>query len=253
MASTASDEEPSADEPDAPMRVGTQLAQVLDDAARELLSHDGVEHTLKLIVAGAVGSIPHVTRAGISLLERDGTVTAHAPSDEVVVELDQLQNTLEEGPCRDSILDEERVLIDDMAAADDRWPRFAPAAIERGVGAMVAFQLFAAHGSAGALNLYAEQPGVFDESSLDIGSLFASHAAIALHGAQRAAGLNQALRTRDVIGQAKGILIERFTLSEDQAFAMLARSSQETNIKLHAVAEWLVGEATHRRSGSRTP
>jgi GAF domain-containing protein len=255
MGSTGPDEEPSPDEPVEPdaLRVGIELAQVID-AARELLSHDdGVEHTLELIVAGAVFSIPHVTRAGVSLLERDGTVSARAPSDEVVVELDQLQNTLDEGPCRDSIVDQERVLIDDMARAADRWPRFAPAALERGVGTMAAFQLFAAHGSAGALNLYAEQPGVFDESALDIASLFASHAAIALHGAQRVAGLHQALRTRDVIGQAKGILIERFTLSEDQAFAMLARSSQETNIKLHTVAEWLVGEATRGRCGPPTP
>lgn len=140
------------------------------------------------------------------------------------------------------------------ATGAERWPRFAPVALERGVATMCSFQLFTSNdGTAGALNLYAGQPGVFDESSLDTGALFASHAAIALYGAKRSAQLTEALRSRDAIGQAKGILIERFTLSEDRAFAMLVRSSQETNIKLHAVAEWLVDEATRGRRGPPTP
>ncbi|NMO88352.1 GAF and ANTAR domain-containing protein [Actinomycetospora sp. TBRC 11914] len=227
----------------------------MDTAARELLTRDGdIEHLLGLIVAGALSTVPHVGRAGVSLVERRGTVTSYAPSDAVVAELDGLQDSLGEGPCRDSIFDEERVLVEDMAATgEQRWPRFAPAALERGVAAMCSFQLFAQEGSAGALNLYADTAHAFDESSLNIASLFASHAAIALHGTQRAAGLDIALRSRDVIGQAKGILIERFTLSEEQAFAMLSRSSQQTNLKLHAVAEWLVGEATRGRGGPPTP
>jgi ANTAR domain/GAF domain len=246
MASTTPNEEPAAD---APNRIGAQLAQALNDAARELLAHDGTDHTLELIVAGALHTIPHVERAGISLVERDGTVTSQAPSDEVAAELDALQNELGEGPCRDSIRDHDRVVIDDMAATGAaRWPRFAPVALERGVATMASFQLFAQNdGTAGALNLYAPEAHAFDESSLDTGALFASHAAIALHGSQRVAGLYHALRRRDVIGQAKGIIIERFTLPEDAAFAMLVRSSQDTNLKLHAVAEWLVSEATRAR------
>ncbi|TCK24632.1 GAF domain-containing protein [Pseudonocardia endophytica] len=240
-------------------RVGAQLARVLDEAAHELLarrdSGDAVEDIVQLIVAGAIASIPHVDRAGISLIEPDDTITSRAPSDPVVAELDRLQNELGEGPCRESIRTQERTLIEDMAAAGlGRWPRFAPTAIERGVATMCSFQLFARDdGTAGALNLYAGQAGVFDESSLDIAALFASHAALALHGAQRAAGLDEALRTRDVIGQAKGILIERFTLSEDQAFVMLVRSSQDTNIKLRDVATWLLTDATARAGPSAPP
>ncbi|TCK21090.1 GAF and ANTAR domain-containing protein [Pseudonocardia endophytica] len=240
-------------------RVGAQLARVLDAAARDLLSRrdsgdDVVEDILQLIVAGAVASIPHVDRAGISLIEPDGTVSSRAPTDGIVAELDELQNELGEGPCRDSIRHEHRVLIEDMAAAGaDQWPRFAPTAIARGVATMCSFQLFTRDdGTAGALNLYAGRAGAFDESSLDTGALFASHAALALHGAQRAAGLSEALRTRDVIGQAKGILIERFTLSEEQAFAMLVRSSQETNLKLRDVAAWLLDEAPRGRAGPPT-
>ncbi|MFP5070838.1 GAF and ANTAR domain-containing protein [Pseudonocardia nantongensis] len=234
--------------------VGAGLAQALDTAARKLLARNGgVEHTLELIVAGAIASIPHVDRAGISFVEADGTITSRAPSDEVVAEFDAWQNELGEGPCRDSIHEHGRVLVTDMDTAGERWPRFAAAAAERGVATMCSFFLFAQNGNAGALNLYAGRAGVFDDSSLETGALFASHAAIALHGAKRAAGLNEALRTRDVIGQAKGILIERFTLSEDQAFAMLVRSSQDTNLKLRDVATWLLNEATQGRSGPPTP
>lgn len=236
---------------------GRELARVLDGAAQDLISRgedESVDYTLRLIVSGAIAAIPDVDRAGISYVQLDRTVTSEAPSDDVVAELDVLQNELREGPCRDAIRDQERVLVEDMSAGARRWPRFAPVARERGVATMCSFRLFTTgDGAAGALNLYSGTPGAFGDDSLDTGALFASHAAIALHGAQRVAGLSWALRSRDVIGQAKGILIERFTLSEGRAFAMLVRSSQETNLKLHAVAEWLVDEATRGREGPPTP
>jgi hypothetical protein len=137
----------------------------------------------------------------------------------------------------------QNTVIEDMAAAHDRWPRYAAAARERGVGALMSFQLFAERGSAGALNLYAGEPHVFDESTADAGRLFAAQAALVLHGAQRIQGLHLALESRDVIGQAKGILMERFGIGQQQAFSMLVESSQNTNMKLVKVAEWLAGEA----------
>jgi transcriptional regulator with GAF, ATPase, and Fis domain len=227
-------------------RAGVELARVLDEAARRLLERgntDNVEHTLGLIVRGAIHSIPHVEHAGISLVERGGAVQAAAPSSEVVRELDELQNELGEGPCLDSIWHEQRTLIEDMAQAHEQWPRYAPAAQERGIGSLMSYQLFARNGSAGALNLYAAQPHVFDESSADTGALFASQAALVLDSAQRTEGLHIALASRDVIGQAKGILVERMSITPESAFALLVESSQHTNIKLVDVATWLVNEA----------
>lgn len=228
-------------------RAGAYLIGVLDTAARELLSSIGdAEHVLELIVAGAIALVPHVQRAGISLIERDGTVTPHASSDDIVAEVEQLQSELGEGPCHESVREQRRVLVADLASSE-RWPRFAPAAVQRGVATVCSFPLFALNGSTGALSIYAATPAAFDENSLDTTALFASYAAIALHGGQRVDQLNAALRSRDVIGQAKGILIERFAVSEEQAFAMLVRSSQDTNLKLRDVADWLVGDTIHGR------
>jgi hypothetical protein len=235
-------------------RVGADLARTLEEAARGLLERgeeDGVEHTLGLVVRGAIQTVPHVDEAGISLVERAGRVESSVPSSQVVRELDELQNELGEGPCLDSIWREQRTVVDDMTLATDRWPRYAAAARERGVGSLMSFQLFAERGSAGALNLYAGEPRVFDESTADTGRLFAAQAALVLHGAQRIQGLHLALANRDVIGQAKGILMERFGIGQQQAFSMLVESSQNTNMKLVKVAEWLAGEAEKKVTGDR--
>jgi hypothetical protein len=229
-------------------RAGATLARALDEAARNLVDREdeSVENTLGLIVQGAIHTIPHVEQAGVSLVERRGRVEACSPSDDAVRELDQLQNELREGPCLDAIWQERRTLVEDMTQARDRWPRWAAAALERGFSSLMAFQLFATHGSAGALNLYASSPYAFDEASADTGALFASQAALALHGAKRIQGLTVALDSRDVIGQAKGILVERFGVGPEQAFSMLVESSQQTNMKLVQVASWLVDEARKR-------
>ncbi|WP_433784158.1 GAF and ANTAR domain-containing protein [Actinomycetospora sp. CA-101289] len=230
-------------------QVAGDLARTLDEAARGLIERgeEGVEHTLELIVRGAIDTVPHVEQAGVSLVERRGTVESHAPSSEVVRDLDRLQSELQEGPCLDAIWHEQRTLIQDMAAASERWSRWAPAAAERGIQSLISFQLFANTGSAGALNMYSGTAKVFDDDTAEIGALFASQAALVLHGAQRMAGLNIALSSRDVIGQAKGILMERFDLGQDQAFAMLVRSSQHTNMKLVDVATWLAEEKEKNR------
>lgn len=246
--------DPAGDPPPSAERIGAALARVLDRSARDLIARgdDGVEHTLDVIVRGAIATVPHVEQAGISLVERDGRVQSTAPSDPQVRELDELQTTLREGPCLDAIWNEQRTVVEDMAAAHHRWPRWAAAAQERGVGSLMAFQLFATKGSAGALNLYAARPHVFDGDTADTGALFAAQAALALRGAQRAAGLEVALENRDVIGQAKGILMERFRVRQSSAFAMLVESSQHTNMKLVDVASWLVHEV-ERRGSERVP
>lgn len=227
-------------------RPGAALARTLEEAARRLITRSGdgetVDRTLGLVVRGAITTVPHVDQAGVSLVRRGGAVESHVPTSDAVRELDELQNELGEGPCLDSIWQEHRTLVQDISDAYERWPRYAAAAVERGIGSLISFQLFADKGSAGALNLYSSQRNVFDEGTADIGALFASQAALVLHGAQRISGLNVALESRDVIGQAKGILMERFDIGASPAFAMLVESSQQTNMKLVDVARWLVAE-----------
>ncbi len=104
---------------------------------------------------------------------------------------------------------------------------------------MLGFQLFVEGDQLGGLNLYAGGPGAFDDESQDIGQMLAAHAAVAVAGAEREENLRSAVSSRDVIGQAKGILMERHELTADQAFAVLARVSQELNRKLADVAREL--------------
>jgi transcriptional regulator with GAF, ATPase, and Fis domain len=225
---------------------GEDLVAAMDAAARALIERDGEDEAAERIVAGAVAAIPPATQAGISLVERDRSVTSRAPSSDVVGELDRLQNELGEGPCLEAITAEARIEITDTAAPEQRWPRWTDAARQRGIGSLLCLQLFARHGSAGALNLYAEQPDVFDPDAQHLAGLFASHAAVTLFGAQQVGLLNRALESRDEIGQAKGILMERFSLNADQAFDLLVRSSQDTNVKLVNVARWLIHQAGNR-------
>jgi hypothetical protein len=120
-----------------------------------------------------------------------------------------------------------------------RWPKFAKLAYAAGARSMLSFQLFVEGDNLGALNLYGDDVNIFDEESEQVGLLVAAHAAVAFSGAQEISQLNQALGTRDLIGQAKGILMERFKISPQQAFHILTRASSETNIKLRDVADHL--------------
>lgn len=226
--------------------VGEELMAALSHAARDMrrVRAGSEPEALALIVAGAVQTVPGAEHAGVSLLRDDGDIVSYAPSTETVAEVDQLQSTYREGPCVTALWDEHTVVVDDLSAEAARWPRFAPEAIGHGIASMLSFQLFARSGTLGALNLYSTKPKGFTQDSQILGSLFASHAAMALGEAQHVAQLREALATRDVIGQAKGMLMERFGLDDAAAFAMLVRSSQETNLKLVEVARWLTGERT---------
>jgi GAF domain-containing protein len=217
-----------------------ELAQVLGDLAIEMQAQTDTETTLHTIVEGAVMIVPGARWAGISMIE-GRKVQSRAPSDPIVAELDQAQTSLNEGPCLSALREHHTVLVDDMTT-DSRWPRFAQAAVERGVRSLLSFQLFVRGENLGALNLYGGEVGAFNEDSIDIGAVLAQHASVALIGAAEASHLQTALTNRDVIGQAKGILMQRDNLTGLQAFATLTRASQQTNMKLADVARWLVTE-----------
>jgi hypothetical protein len=230
------------------------LVTALRHAAREIAATRSIRdlhETLAQIVLSAVQTVPHVSSGGISLTE-DGMITSRSPSSEVVTKLDELQSQLYEGPCITAIEDppdDGMVLADDLAGEDAaRWPRFGPLAVEAGFRSILSTQLTTDRGMRAALNLYATDPHVFDAEARQIAGLFGVQASMLLYGAQQASQLQHAIDSRDVIGQAKGILMERFTVDDGEAFQMLVRSSQETNMKLVQVAEWLQHEANERRA-----
>lgn len=216
---------------------------------RRFAAASSVEETLDLVLAAAVDTAPAADLAGVLLLERGGKIVSPATTDEVVNELDRVQAEHNEGPCVESIYDEEMVVVDDFGEHLDRWPRFARRALDLGVRASVSFQLYSEGSRAGSLNLFSHHPHAFGEEDRVLGALFANQAGLALRGARRAADLDRAVASRDVIGTAKGILMERFGIGDDEAFQRLVRSSQHTNIKLVDVARWLIDEQSSPRKG----
>jgi len=220
---------------------GERLREFLS-TGRRFAAVKSVEETLSLIIEAAVDTSPATDLAGVILLEGRGKITSPATTDEVVNELDRVQAEHDEGPCVESIYDEELVLVDDIGEHLDRWPHFARRALDLGVHSSLSFQLFSEAKRAGSLNLFSRRAHAFGEEDRVLGALFANQAGLALRGAQRIAQLDQAVASRDLIGTAKGILMERFGIGDDEAFQRLVRSSQETNIKLVEVARWLVHE-----------
>jgi hypothetical protein len=213
-----------------------RLGDVMSRVARELQEqHADVEGTLRAIAAGAVHTVPGAEECGISYVVARARVESRAWTSELPRSVDLLQNQIAEGPCLDAVWDQEIVRVDDVRG-DDRWPAFTTRAADLGVGSMLCFQLFVERDRLGALNLYAASAGAFDSESEDTGLVFASHAAVALAGAEHEHNLRAAMTNRDHIGQAKGILMERYKLTADQAFGVLARVSQELNRKLGDVA-----------------
>ncbi len=179
--------------------------------------------------------MPGADFAGITLVGAQRRVENRGATDPLVAELDEVQANLGEGPCLDALWEHRTVVIDDMHT-DDRWPRFAAAAADRGIGGSLSFQLFVEGDHLGALNLYGSCASGFDQESEDVGLIFATHAAVALVGAQHEATLRVAVSSRDLIGQAKGILMERYRLTADQAFTLLTRASMTTNRKVTDIA-----------------
>ena len=147
--------------------------------------------------------------------------------------------TFDEGPCVQAALADTIVRTDDFRT-ETRWPQYSPAAVEAGVLSGLSFKLYTADRSAGALNLFGFQPAKWDADAESVGSVLAAHAAAALVATQREQQLQAALLSRDQIGQAKGIIMERYGVDAVRAFEMLLQLSQEGNVKLIDVARRVI-------------
>jgi GAF domain-containing protein len=217
-----------------------KIAEVLGNLAVEMRAQADSESILRAIVTAATDIVPGISWAGVALV-RGRSVVSSTPTDAVAETLGQLQSDLGEGPVFDALSQQHTVILPDLAA-ETRWPRFVEASVGRGVHCMAAFRLFVEQEALGALILYGPAPNMFDEDSVLYGEILAQHAAVAMAGARAEEQLQQAIASRDIIGQAKGILMQRDKVSALQAFATLARASQDTNIKLVDVARFLVSE-----------
>lgn len=215
------------------------LADRLVELARGLQQHHDVDRTLQGIVEAAVGTVPGAQHASISAILRRREVRTRAATTDLARAVDKAQYETQQGPCLDALYELHTVRLPDLSS-EQRWPSFTARARELGVGSMLAVRLFVVGDDLGALNLMSEHTGAFDTEAEHVALMFAAHAAVAMSGAQEQEQLRRALGTRDLVGQAKGILVERFKITGDQAFRLLVQASQDTNRRLHEVAEDLV-------------
>jgi GAF domain-containing protein len=231
------------------------LTTNLSETADILFSAGSVHSTLEQVVAVAVHTIEGCDFAGLFLLE-GGVVVTPVHTDQVVEEIDNLQRDSGEGPCLDAIAQRVMVYGEDLQS-DDRWPNFGVAAAERGIRSALALPL-TTHDTIGAVNLYALYPAAFGVLDRAKGVILASLASVAVNAAhsledeeRRIENLHSALGSREIIGQAQGILMERERISADQAFDVLRRASQYLNIKLREVAQTLVDTGERPDTGPR--
>jgi hypothetical protein len=219
-----------------------EVAEAMSEVAASLQAPMDLDETLALITRSAADTIPGIAEASISITTKSGEIKTLAPTGPLVTRADFLQYELGEGPCLDAALEQPVVVVEDLAN-DERWPDFGPKAAALGFGSQVAFQ-FEAGGpnTRGALNLYAAEPHAIDHDSIQLGGMFASQIAVALGWARQDQTMTEALATRNVIGQAVGILMERYKLDSERAFAFLVRLSQSSNTKLRQIADAVVAQ-----------
>jgi GAF domain-containing protein len=222
----------------------SEFVASFSETALILFSAGSVIDTLASVIDLAVATIEGCDFAGLFLVD-DDVVTTPVHTDPIVVEVDALQQLTGEGPCLDAIA-QRAVFSSDDLETELRWIHFAPQATRLGIRSVLALPL-TANSQLGALNLYARYPGVFGVFDRARAALLASLAGLALSVAhshedeeRRADNLHGALVSREIIGEAMGILMERERITADQAFDVLRRASQHLNIKLREVAQNLV-------------
>ncbi|BCJ47307.1 transcriptional regulator [Actinoplanes ianthinogenes] len=218
--------------------MGDDLAAAFSELARSLQSEQDERHTLEAITAAAVDTVPGARYAGLMVVEHRGDVDIRAVTDEVVRQIDQAQHDTGQGPGRQAIREQRIVRLPDTAA-DERWPEFCRRAAALGIRSLLSFPLYVADDTLGALNLYAPEPDAFGDESEHVGRLFAAHAAVALSGVRQQERCGHTIEVRDLIGQAKGILMERYSTDADRAFDLLVQVSLRTGTKLIDVVRHL--------------
>jgi GAF domain-containing protein len=223
-----------------------ELLEHLAEIAHRLAEADHLDELLQLIVDLGEQYLDGCDGASLMLIGRNRTISSPAYSSRVAYESDLAQYEANEGPCLDALRDHRVYMIDDLET-ETRWPDYRARALKLGVRSMLSYRLYAKDATFGALDFYASRPHAYSNVSKVIGQVFASHVGVALKAAITEAGLEQAIETRDVIGQAKGILLERLHLPANEAFGLLITISQQQNRPLRDIAHQIVttGEVPH--------
>jgi GAF domain-containing protein len=215
--------------------------------------NDGTLGDTLLRVSEMACALTPARYAGITMMV-EGKPKTGVFTDPEAPEIDEAQYRTGEGPCVHALRDQKFYRIDDTAT-DARWPDFARAALAHGIHATLSVPLTARGEALGALNLYAESPQAFSEVHEQRVSVFADQASIALANAQvywdarqLSENLGEAIKTREIISQAVGILMAAGGRSPEDAFQVLASASQRENRKVRDIAEEIVIRTVERRT-----
>ncbi len=211
------------------------LLERIGAIGRELAATDGLPATLQQIVDLGEDMLEHCDGVSMMLIGRGGVIETPAASSKVAYDSDMAQYATGQGPCLEAIRQHETIVMADIET-EQRWPDYRERVLELGVRSMISLRLFVTDDSMGALDLYSRRPNAFDWRSQLVGQVFAAQASVAMKAALIEEGLKTAIRSRDVIGQAKGILMARRRLTPDMAFEVLKKLSQDRNEKLAEVA-----------------
>jgi GAF domain-containing protein len=238
--------------PDSSVPLTEELAGVFARMSGLLLNEETLETSLSLLSSLARETVPGSAGAGVSLIDGRRRISSGS-TDDRVREADRLQYELDEGPCLTAAQTRELIRMDDVAT-DRRWPHWSAVAEPLGLHAVLSVPLVAGGRGLGAVKVYADRPGAFDAHSEQLLTLFAAQAALLVGNVQtyqRAQRLSedmrQAMRDRDVVGVAKGVLIGRHGIDEDTALRMLMSRSQEEATGLAEAARTVVDFAVRRR------
>lgn len=228
------------------------ITEAMTRAAKEIHAASGLQETLDAIVSAASSTLPGIDHVGLSVGHKDGRVETMSATDPLVHTLDQLQYDANEGPCMFA-MEAETIVRVEHARHEQRWPKFIPRAVEAGLRSMLGVRLHCDDVEMAALNMYSTSSDTLDPDLEDFAELFASYASLALGRARREDQLKQALVHRRLIGQATGIIMERYDVDDARAFRYLTRISNDTNVKLRDVAQQVVAEknATSSANGHR--
>ena len=215
-----------------------KFAEHLAEMASSLHDEPTLEETLERVLEFALKAVS-CSYASVVFVHGRARLETVAASSPVVAELHAVQIAHGEGPDVEHGDPHQSLLVADVAS-DTPWPQWAAAVGETGIRSLLSVRLQTTTSTLGSLNLFDVRPHHFTEEDRDVAQVFARHAAVALSSARDTANLWKAIDARRMIGQAQGILMERFDMDSDQAFAVLRRYSQDHNVKLHQVAQRLI-------------
>jgi GAF domain-containing protein len=215
-----------------------RAAEDFSQLALEMHDAEGMDETVQAVVDFALQAL-NCDYAGVALRTAGGRPEVPAVTDPTVAEIYQFQLAGAVGPLVECMNDRTTVSVPDLVQ-ESRWPEWSEKVLELGVHSVLDVPLWTGSGTVGVLGLYSKQPDAFGPDEEAIAYILARHAAVAVASARREASLRVAVDARKLVGQAMGILMERYNLTSDQAFQVLRRYSQDTNTKLREVAQQLI-------------